>query len=158
MDRMKTFWRYFIVFVLFYLIINGLTYLSTRPTYTKLNSYELEVFSPKVTITEAKNKYSGGYIEGTVENNTNSIINLGYLKFEFYDEDEAYVGTEFKELKYFNVGETQNFRIEHTYKQVDNVIISLQSDKTELPPDPVQSFIDTWWPAAFIIVKLYVFL
>jgi len=158
MDRLKTIFRYFAGFILFCLIINGLTYLATRPEYRNLNSYTLEVYSPSVKITEAKNKYSGGYIEGTVTNNTGKLIDLKYLKFEFYDKDETYLGTEFKELKYFNVGEVEKFRIEHKHRQVDNVIISMEDEPVAMPGNKIEEAIQTWWPAAFMIVKVFVLL
>lgn len=151
---MKKFWRYFFIFILAYTIINGLTYLATIKTYNNINSYTIECGEPEVVIAEAKSAYSGGYIEGTVTNNTDSIMNLKYLRFEFFNENGTYLGTEFKELKYFNVGEEQKFEIEHTYKQVADVTIDLVDEKNEREVSEWETAIKTWWPVAFFIGKL----
>jgi len=155
MDRIETFWRYLWIFIAFFLVVNFLTNLSTKKVYTNMD-YRAEFSEPVLRITEAKSTYSRGYIEGKITNTTGSIIDLKYLKFELYNEKGTYLGTVFKELKYFNEKETIEFRVDYTrHHNVDFVLITLEDEQIEREPDEMMKFIKIWTPVVFIVAKLY---
>jgi hypothetical protein len=155
MDRINAFIKYFVLAISLYLIVNGLTYLATRKVYKDFDNYNIEFTKPAVTVSEAKTSYSSGHIKGNVKNDTGSLINLTYVKFDFYNERETYLGTEYKELKYFNVDETQNFNIQYKYTGVDKINISLIAEKPEREPTKLEKDLKTYWPVAGIIAIFY---
>ena len=124
MVRMKKFFVYFILFVALFLFINLFTELQMKEKYRTITNHEILVKSPKVTITESKAKYSYGYIKGNILNDTKEHIKDKFLQFDFYDKDGIYVGTEYKEIKYFNVEESIKFEINYEYVNVNKIKIS----------------------------------
>ena len=130
MDRIKTFKWYFIIFTAFFLVCSILTYaVMIRPN--KALKYEITFDSPNLIITETEDRYTYGHINGEIKNNTENRINQKYLKFEFYNERGTYLGTKYKELKYFTVNETIKFNIEYDYENSDSVKISLIDEQSK---------------------------
>lgn len=122
MATLKKFWIYFLIFIIAFLLINCLTYAAMEENYEDIN-YEIKTESPMVIITQCKAKHSCGYIEGSVTNNTGEYIPLMYLQINLYNKDNIYLGTEYKELKYFNINETIKFNIDYTYENIDKLEI-----------------------------------
>lgn len=137
MERMKKFFIYFILFVGLYLFVNLMTNLGMRENYKSITNHEILVKSPKVTVVESKATYSYGYIKGNISNDTGEHITEKYLQFDFYDKDGIYVGTETKEIKYFNVDETINFDLNYEYTNVNKIKISFVN---EVKKPPTESF------------------
>lgn len=130
MKTMKKFWKYFLNFVILVLIVSGLTYLGTKGIKNeeedKVISYTTQTTSPIIEITECKN----GKLKGTIKNDTSILINMIYVKAEFYDKNEKLLETKYYEIKYFNVGERAKFEIEFSNKNVTNVkVTSVESKK-----------------------------
>lgn len=130
MKTMKKFWKYFLNFVILVLIVSGLTYLGTKGIKNeeedKVISYTTQTTSPIIEITECKN----GKLKGIIKNDTSILINMIYVKAEFYDKNEKLLETKYYEIKYFNVGERAKFEIEFSNKNVTNVnVTSVESKK-----------------------------
>ena len=124
MERMKKFFIYFILFVGLYFFVSLMANLEMKEKYENISNHEILVESPKVTVSESKATYSYGYIKGNISNDTGKHLTDKYLQFDFYDKDGIYVGTEFKEIKYFNVDETINFDLNYEYTNVNKIKIS----------------------------------
>lgn len=131
MERMKKFFIYFILFVGLYLFVSLMTNLGMKEKYEDITNHEILVESPKVTILESRVTYSYGYIKGNVLNDTGEHLKDKYLQFDFYDKDGLYVGTESKEIKYFNVDETINFDLNYEYTNVERIRISFVDEVTK---------------------------
>ncbi len=121
----KSIKTYFLIFLAGFAIVSFLTYAMMKENYNNLTDYEIKTQSPKVKITEFKSTYSYGYINGSVTNNTGEHIPSCYLRIDLYNSNDIYLGTEYKELKYFNVNETINFEINFDYAEVDKAIINV---------------------------------
>lgn len=124
MERMKKFFIYFLLFVGLYLFVSLMTNLGMKEKYESITNHEILVESPKVTVSESKATYSYGYIKGNISNDTRKHLKDKYLQFDFYDKDGIYVGTESKDIKYFNVDETINFDLNYEYTNVNKIKIS----------------------------------
>ena len=124
MARMKKFFVYFILFVGLYFFVSLMTNLGMRENYKNITHHQITVKSPKVTVSESKAVYSHGYIKGSISNDTGEHVKDKYLQFDFYDKDGIYVGTESKEIKYFNVDETIKFDLDYEYTNVERIRIS----------------------------------
>lgn len=129
MKTMKKFWKYFLNFIVLFLLVSGLTYLGTmnikKEEEKATITYTTQTTSPIIEITECKN----GKLKGTIKNDTNILINVIYVKAEFYDKNEKLLETKFYEIKYFNVGEKAKFEIEFSNKNVTNVKITSAESK-----------------------------
>ena len=127
MKTMKKFWKYFINFVVLFLIVSGLMYLGTMNN----NNQEKDVINciaqtekPVIEVTECTSNNKKGILKGTVTNDAEVLINVIYVKAEFYDENNNILGTKYSEIKYFNVGEKAKFEIEFDYENVSKVNVT----------------------------------
>lgn len=124
MKTMKKFWKYFLNFVILFLLVSGLTYLGTmnikKEEEKTTITYTTQTTSPIIEITECQN----GKLKGTIKNDTSILINTIYVKAEFYDKNEKLLETKYYEIRYFNVGEKAKFEIEFSNKNVTNVKVT----------------------------------
>lgn len=125
MDTIKKFRVYFFIFIGAFFLLSLLTNFLMRDDYKNITNYEIKVESPEVVVTECKAAYSNGYIKGSVTNNTEEAIPLKYLQINLYNEDNVYLGSEYKELKNFYPQETINFDMSYDYLNINRVIIDL---------------------------------
>lgn len=131
MGTLKKFRTYFLIFIAFFIVIGILTKLAMRENYKDITNYEIKCESPVILVDESKATYSHGYIKGTVTNNTGKHLPLKYLKINLYDKDGMYLGTEYKELKYFNVDETISFDINYNYKNAGKVVLDITDEMSK---------------------------
>lgn len=131
MKTMKKFWKYFINFIILFLLVSGLTYLGIGNSKNNGKSIECTVepdspaiqaqtTSPAIQINQCTNKK----IIGTATNDTKVLINVIYIRADFYDENNNLIGTKYHEIKYFNVGEKAKFEIDFTYENVSRINIT----------------------------------
>ena len=123
MGTVKKFRTYLLIFLATFLFVELFTNIVMKEKFTDITNYEINVTSPKVSVTESKASYSSGYIKGNITNDTGEHIKDKYLQFDFYDKDGIYVGTESQEIKYFNVSEKISFDINYKYKNVNRIEI-----------------------------------
>lgn len=124
MGTIKKFRTYLLMFLAFFLFVEIFTNLAMKEDLLDITNHEINITSPKVKIIESKASYSNGYIKGEIVNNTGEHIKDKYLQFDFYDKDGIYVGTESKEIKYFNVNEKINFNISYKYQNIEKIKIN----------------------------------
>ena len=123
MKTMKKFWKYFINFVVLFLLVSGLMYLGTmnlNKEEEKIIECSTQTTSPVIEISECKN----GKLKGTITNDTSILINVIYVKAEFYDNDNNLLETKYSEIKYFNVGEKAKFEIEFSNENIAKVKVT----------------------------------
>lgn len=127
MKTMKKFWKYFINFIVLFLLVSGLTYLGTANNNKENKTIECiaQEKSPIIEIAECTNKK----IIGTATNDTKVLINVIYIKADFYNEDNNLVGTKYEEIRYFNVGEKAKFEIKFEYKDISKINITAVETK-----------------------------
>lgn len=131
MGTLKKFRTYFLIFIAFFILIGVLTNVAMRENFKDISNCEIKCESPVISVNESKATYSHGYVKGTVTNNTGEHLPLKYLQIDLYDKDGMYLGTEYKELKYFNVDETINFDINYSYNNVGKVILDITDEMTK---------------------------
>lgn len=152
MDRMKTFFKYFLAFVVVYLIVDLGTYFLLKSTYIS-RDYEINIDSPKVEVIEAKTTVENGYVKGKITNNTENIVTGSALKLDYYTKRGVLVGTKYVKVDNLLQGEEKEFESRFNYDNVNSVKISLvdsiESQNTEgwdfslddWAKDPVNLFI-----------------
>ena len=123
MKTMNKFWKYFLNFIVLFLLVSGLMYLGTMNIERK-EEKEIQCVtqttSPLIEITQCKD----GILQGTIKNDTNILMNVIYVKAEFYDKNNNLLETKYTEIKYFNVGEKAKFEIEFKDKNVTDVRVT----------------------------------
>ena len=125
---MKKIFRYIVLLIVVYLVVEIFVYFLTKTYYKDMNNYEILVESPVVNITESKVAKNKGYIQGTATNNTGAIISSLTLKFDFYNENAKYLGSEYHEIRPFNAEEKSKFDIQYQYDEVAEIKISVISE------------------------------
>ena len=122
---MKKIFRYVILLIVAYIVVEVLVYFLTKTYYKDLNNYDILVESPVIEITESKVSKSKGYIQGNITNDTGELMRNLRVKFDFYNEQGRYVGSENKTIDVFNISERLNFDIKYEYDDVNEIRISI---------------------------------
>lgn len=122
---MKKIFRYVILLIVAYIVVEVLVYFLTKTYYKDLNNYDILVESPVIEIKESKVAKSKGYIQGNITNDTGELMRNLRVKFDFYNEQGKYVGSENKTIDVFNISERLNFDIKYEYDDVNEIRISI---------------------------------
>ena len=122
---MKKIFRYLLLLILVIVVVRIYVYFLTKPYYKDMNNYQVLVQTPKIEVTESKSDQKKGYIKGTATNNTGAMMNNVKIKFDFYDENDKNIGTEYHDIGVFNVGEKSKFDIKYIYQNVAKITISI---------------------------------
>lgn len=131
MKTMNKFWKYFLNFVVLFLLVTGLSYWArtindkNEAKQAAQITYTAQESLPVIEIKKCTSKK----ITGTATNDMNVLINVIYIKADFYDENNNLLGTEYDEIKYFNVGEKAKFEIAYKYKDVARIEVTATSSK-----------------------------
>jgi len=125
MGTFKKLMRYFLLFILLFLFVGFFKELGFRENNEEeyMQNYVVKVQSPIIMVKQSRTNENGGYINGYILNNTGEHIKDRYMQFDFYDSNDNFLGTESKEIKYFNVNEKINFDINYNYKNVSKIDI-----------------------------------
>lgn len=129
MKTMNKFWKYFLNFIILFLLVSVFVELGTKnlKSATRTLKYVSLVDSIPalldVSTCEATSRVAT--IKGSITNNSKDIIIDKYLKFNFLNSSGKVVKSEYKEVKYFNVNENLKFEVTAKCRNVDKVEISL---------------------------------
>ncbi len=126
---MKKIFTAVILLIVVYVVVHVYVYFLTKTYYIDMNNYEILVVSPEIKVTESKISKKKGYIQGTAKNNTGAIITSLRIKFDFYDENEKYIGSEYHRIEPFNVNEISKFDIKYEYDNVAGIKISIINEE-----------------------------
>ena len=135
MARLKQFGIYIILFIALYVVTSVLAYLYIANLYKDITDYEILANSPEITILESKKTYINGYVLGTVKNNTGNDIAKEYIRIDFYNKSEHYMGTKYVGLNDFKNGETLEFKANFRYENITSYKVSFEDTPTALPED-----------------------
>ena len=128
MDRMKTFLKYIIWFVLFFFFSNFIISVGLNSSYRDINRKDnIE----QVQITQAQATLVNGRIKGTIKNSDKDYLTGKYVKIDFYLKRNVLVGK-----KYIGITTTQNntmqdFSIYFELKDVTSYEVSIVDHKEE---------------------------
>lgn len=110
MDRMKTFRTYLILFILFYIYVSIMSYFFVKSTYYDME-YLINIESPKVVLNEVKSSRVSGYIEGVIENNTETTFEKGYVRFELISKTGNTITNKYIDISNIKPGDKKEFNI-----------------------------------------------
>ena len=163
MGRVKTFGKYILLLIAFYIVSNILVYFCLQTSYSPM---EQEIYNNneiEVSIGNAKSTFINGKIEGIVKNITTEDLNDKYLKCEFFSKRGTLILTKYVKIDEIKAGEEKNldfnfeaenikkFRIEVTdeYQEKENTKLINIADKAT-KEDKLAAFV-----AIFILIKCF---
>lgn len=131
MDRMKTFLKYLILFVAFYIFTNILTSVAISGNYKQMTCTKNESASYTVSVTEAKSTSVSGYVSGTIKLNENITEPEKYLQIDFYSKYGNCMGRKYIELASVKTGEKE-FKTNFEYDNITKFEITTTNDVVQL--------------------------
>lgn len=126
MERMKTLFIYFLIFVGIYVVSQLLINAYIKTSYYKIDSYEISDDQLTVTIDRAGTRASkdDGYIQGKISNNSDLKSDVKYMKVELYSEKNVNLGEEYVKIEEMNPNDVKDFKVRFTCDYVKNFKIS----------------------------------
>ena len=128
MDRMKTFLKYALWLILFYIFSNLMIYLNIETTYQNIGRKDnIE----QVTVYQAQATKINGRIKGTVYNNAENKIKNNYLRIDLYSERGNFLGSKYIDVANMRDNETREFEIYFKVQDVDYYEMKFTDEKEE---------------------------
>ena len=127
MDRMKTFLKYALWLILFYIFSNLMIYLYVETTYQNIGRKDN---LPQITVYQAQATKINGRIKGNIYNKENKITN-NYLKIDLYSTRDNYLGSKYIDVSNMRDDETREFEIYFKVQDVDYYEMKFTDEKEE---------------------------
>ncbi len=128
MDRMKTFLKYALWLILFYIFSNLMIYLYVETTYQNIGRKDN---LSQITIYQAQATKINGRIKGTVYNNSENKITNNYLRIDLYSERGNFLGSKYIDVSNMRDNETREIEIYFKVQDVDYYEMKFTDEKEE---------------------------
>lgn len=132
MDRMKTFFKYAIWIILFFIFSEIMINLNIETTYQNIGKKNgLE----QVNIYQAQATKINGRIKGIINNNSQNKIKNNYLRIDLYSERDNLLGSKYIDVSNIREDETREFEVYFKVQDVDYYDLKFidQKEEGELP-------------------------
>ena len=129
MDTMKKFAKYALLIIITYILVNLMAYGFIMKSYKNISNYEVLVKEPSIEVIESKATKVNGYVVSKITNNTDSLIHEKYIRINFYNDRNKFVGSKYVELNSFQVDKTLEFKSSYKYSKVSNFTIDITDTK-----------------------------
>lgn len=137
MSRMKTFLKYLMIVIAFYVFSNIMINAFLKVSYTDMHDYEINVDQVFVDVSEAKTSKRNGYIKGIVKNNTDVTVENKYLKFSMLSKNGNVLGEKYIKIDKIEPEQLRKYELKFEYDNVKTFKIEMTDTKPE-----EQDFID----------------
>ena len=124
MSRMKTFGKYLILFLAFYIFVNFMSYQLVKSTYANIE-YNVQTNELQVNIEEAKASRESGKIKGKVKNNSNETLQNKYIKIDCISETGNTITSKYVEIKGLKPGEEKEFMVRFKAENIKSLNINI---------------------------------
>ncbi len=128
MSRLKTFLKYFLAFIIVYLLVDIFSYMSLKSTYLK-KEFKPNFDTPKIEVQESKATITNGLLNAKMTNNTDNKLLNKYLKLDFYSPRKVNVGTKYIKINELEKDETMDFSSKYNFDNVDYIECSIVDEK-----------------------------
>ena len=129
MSRLKTFAKYAIWIILFWILSDILIYYGVNSTYKNLK-IKNEIPS-QVTIKNAEATKVNGRIKGTIANKEDSDMSGKFLKIDLYSDNGNLLATEYEEIGNLRNNEVKSFETYFKMQDVKQYEVNIVDEKTE---------------------------
>lgn len=129
MSRMKTFAKYVVWIILFWILSDILIYYGVNSTYKELKKKN-EIPS-QIVVKNAEATKVNGRIKGTVANSAENDLNGKFLKIDLYADSGSLLATEYEEIGNLRANEVKSFETYFKMQDVKEYEISVVDEKQE---------------------------
>ena len=111
MSRLKTFGKYLLMFVAFYIFATVASIGFIKGTYETMEQNVYSSDEIQIEVDEAKSTFVNGYVKGKLTNNSDSDIHSKYVKINFLSKKGNVILTKYLDIDELKAKETKNFTI-----------------------------------------------
>lgn len=130
MDRLKTFAKYAVWIILFWILSDILIYFGLNSTYKQIE--EQNELSSQIIVNRAEATRVNGRINGKIINNEEQDLSGKYLKIDLYSSIGNILGTNYLEIGKLEPNETREFETYFKVQDVKSYSISVVDQKEEI--------------------------
>ena len=128
MSRMKTFGKYLILFILFYIFTNIMSYEIIKSNLIPIQNYSVEFQNPDIIIEEAKASKLSGYIKGTIIANDKNI-DKKYIRIDLISENDNTILSKYIDISELKENQQKEFYIDFKAENIKSFIMYLDDEK-----------------------------
>ena len=111
MKRLKTFGKYILLLIAFYVVSNILAYFCIQTTYSPMEKEINAGENIEINVSYAKATIINGKIEGKIKNISEEDINGKYIKCDFISKRGTKILTKYIQINELKAGEEKDFSI-----------------------------------------------
>ena len=128
MNRIKTFLKYLIIFVAFYIFTDVLTSIALSNNYKPMQCAEFDSGSYVVETKNSKSTSVSGYIDGTIKLKQEYENPEKYLEFDFYSKYGNLMGRKYLDLSNVDLTTEQPFKVNFDYDDIAKYEVKATND------------------------------
>ena len=128
MSRMKTFFKYAMWVILFFIFSEIMININLETVYRNIGRKDN---LPQITIYQAQATKVNGRIKGTIYNGKENKITNKYLRIDLYSERDTYLGSKYIDVSTMREEETRNLEIYFKVQDVDYYEMKFTDEKEE---------------------------
>ena len=136
MDRLKTFRKYIIWVIAFYLFTMLLTYIGLNSKYQNINNTGNVPDGVKINLAQAT--AVNGRILGEVISTEANNLNGKYLKVNIFSKANELIGTKYLKLEDLSLNDPKKFAVYFSTENVKKYTIDVQDYSEELKKDEIR--------------------
>ena len=126
MARMKTFFIYFILVVVAFVVSQVLIYVAINTTYNYKN---VEIKTTQIKEAEVKATSINGYAKFKFADD--NVDTKKYVKVECYTKNDVLIGTKYIKVEQLQANDKNEFEIRFNYNRIDKAIIDVGDEIPE---------------------------
>lgn len=130
MDRLKTFGKYILWLILFYIFTYICTFIGFNATYKSITSSAN--IPNQIIIDVSQSTKVNGRIFGKIINNKNMDLNGKYIKCDIFDRNNNLAGTKYLKIENLESEEEKKFAIYFTADNIKSYNIDIVEDSTKI--------------------------
>ena len=125
MSRLKTFGKYLLMFVAFYIFVTVASIGFIKGTYETMEQNVYSSDEIQIEVDEAKSTFVNGYVKGKLTNNSDSDIHSKYVKINFLSKKGNVILTKYLDIDELKAKETKNFTINFEAENIKSFNMSI---------------------------------
>ena len=134
MDRLKTFLKYAILLVGFYLLSNFLIFVGLNSSYNDIHAKSYGVNQVDVQLAEAT--LVNGRVKGIIQNSPENNLNGKYIRFDFYSARDVLLGTKYIPVQSLGENDQEEFRVFFKLQDVEYYDVSITDEMEKVDSEP----------------------
>ena len=154
MSRLKTFFKYLVWIVLFFIFSQVMIYFALNTSH---KNKTVEIKSSIIKEAEVKANSVSGTAKCKIYNDTQNNIQNKYIKIDCYSKNGVLMGTKYIKVENIPVNEEKEYEVRFNFNKVNNAIIQIVDEisedveETQLFSDPKMNLAMTITALIFLV-------